>query len=329
MASGSWSGAPPLATIPPVPKPPWSAVFLVFVPFAVFVLNAPATAQSSWRLERPVEARVTGRFADPRLDESSGVAASRRSPGILWTHNDSGDGPYLYATDTTGAARGSFAVTGARNVDWEDIALGPCGDGSCVYLADTGDNRERRPFVTLYRIPEPDLPTHHPLRTRATAAAEAITVRYPDAPRDVEAMWVAANQDVHLVTKSATPVRHYRVPGSAWASRARATAELLEQLPIRVRARPERVTGAAVSPNGKTVAVRTYAAVYFFRADDNGRLDLPAEPVACDVRNLGVQGEGVSWLDDSRLVLTSERGNRPVGTVAVARCALPQPVAGR
>jgi len=38
-------------------------------------------------------------FQSPRLIESSGVAVSHTYPGVLWTHNDSGDGPYLYATD--------------------------------------------------------------------------------------------------------------------------------------------------------------------------------------------------------------------------------------
>lgn len=300
---------------------------------AALALLAPLTSaspQTSWRIEPPLSSRLTGTFADPRVSESSGVAASRRTSGVLWTHNDSGDGPYVYATDTTGAARGTFAVTGARNVDWEDIALGPCAGGTCLYLADTGDNQERRRSVALYRVPEPDVPERHPFRTRPTAPAQGVTVRYPDGPHDVEAMWVAPSQDVHLVTKGRSgPVRHYRVPARAWGSSAQVTAELIETLPIAVRSVRDRVTGAGLSPDGQTVALRTYAAVYFFHAASGGRLDLPAEPVACDVRHLGPEGEGVSWLDDSRLVLTRERGTRPAGTIAVVRCATPRPVAGR
>src|SRR2546425_2345850 len=65
-------------------------------------------------------------LASPRLIESSGVAVSHAHPGVLWSHNDSGDGPYLYATDLTGADRGRVLVSGAENEDWEDMALGPC-----------------------------------------------------------------------------------------------------------------------------------------------------------------------------------------------------------
>lgn len=307
-----------------VPSPSYLVVIALLAPLA------SATGQTQWRIERPLHSRLTGTFADPRVDESSGVAVSRRLPGVLWTHNDSGDGPYVYATDTSGAARGRFIVTGARNVDWEDIALGPCGAGTCLYIADTGDNQERRRSVVVYRVPEPDVPGGHQLRARPTARAQAVTLRYPDAPHDVEAMWVAQNQDVHLVTKGLSgPVRHYRVPAAAWASSGPVTAELLEQVSIGVKSISDLVTGAGLSPDGRTVAVRTYAAVYFFRTASSGRLELPAEPVACDVRHLGVQGESVGWLDGSRLVLTSERGTRPVGTIAVTRCALPQPIAGR
>src|SRR5881409_2635287 len=95
---------------------------------------------------------IQATFQSPRLIESSGVAVSHAHPGVLWSHNDSGDGPYLYATDTTGADRGRVLVSGAENEDWEAMALGPCPmrPGTCVYLADTGDNLERRTVVTVY-----------------------------------------------------------------------------------------------------------------------------------------------------------------------------------
>lgn len=297
---------------------------------ALLALIAPAVAfvQSPWRLEPPVEAHRTGEFTDRRISESSGVAPSRRTPGLLWTHDDSGEPPYLFATDTTGAVRGTFSVTGARNLDWEDIALGPCGRSECLYLADTGDNSERRSVVVLYRVPEPSLPDRRPKQVRPTAPAQAVTFRYPDGPHDVEAMWVGPNGDVHLVSKGRTGrIRHYRIRAASWTSPRPVTAELLEALPVPVRSRLDYVTGAALSPDARIVAVRSYASVYFFYLLHNGRLALPPAPRACDVRALGIQGEGVGWLDRDVLVLTSERAILPAGTIAVARCALPRPAA--
>ena len=107
---------------------------------------------------------VQAAFQSPRLVESSGVAVSRAYPGVLWTHNDSGDGPYLYATDLRGTDRGALLVPGAQAIDWEDMSLGPCPVAfrlqprACVYLADSGDNMEFRPFVTIYAVPEPAPP---------------------------------------------------------------------------------------------------------------------------------------------------------------------------
>src|SRR6267378_6624155 len=103
-------------------------------------------------------------FQSPRVVESSGVAVSRTYPDVLWTHNDSGDGPYLYATDLRGTDRGALLVPGADAIDWEDIALGPCPVAfqlrapACVYLADSGDNMELRPFVTIYAVTAPPPP---------------------------------------------------------------------------------------------------------------------------------------------------------------------------
>jgi len=71
-------------------------------------------------------------FHSPRVIESSGVAVSHAYPGVLWTHNDSGDGPYLYATDLRGTDRGALLVPGAQAIDWEDIGLGvPARSHSC------------------------------------------------------------------------------------------------------------------------------------------------------------------------------------------------------
>lgn len=298
----------------------------------LLILGAPSAtaAQTPWKLERPVEGRVTGTFRDGHIDESSGVAASRQHPGVLWTHNDSGDGPLVYATDTTGAALGTFRVHGGQNRDWEDLALGPCGAAICLYLADTGDNRERQRSVALYRVPEPEIRPKHPRRIIDTAPAEAVAVRYPDGPHDVEALWVAPNGDVHLVSKGRSgPIRHYRVPAAAWASGRPVTAELVERLPIAIQSRLDYVTGAGLSPDARTVAIRTYSTVYFFFPSRDGHLEVPSEPLACDVRGLGIQGEGISWLDRRRLVLTSERSILPAGTIAVAECPLPVPVAQR
>src|SRR5712691_5556786 len=90
-------------------------------------------------------------FQSPRLIESSSVA---------------------YATDLRGTDRGALLVPGADAIDWEDISLGPCPKSiasTCLYLADTGDNLEFRPFVTIYAVPEPAPPERASDTSRTTS----------------------------------------------------------------------------------------------------------------------------------------------------------------
>ncbi|MFN2316847.1 MAG: hypothetical protein ABR551_11495 [Gemmatimonadales bacterium] len=252
--------------------------------------------------------RQSGRFADNRLSESSGVAVSRAHPGVLWTHNDAGHPAVLFATDTLGRAIGRYTVTGARSVDWEDIALGPCPSGECLYIGDVGDNEEQRPAVMIYRVPEPDPSA----RRGATLPADTLRIRYPDRPRDVEALFVDQEGGTWLVSKGrSTGIILYHVPAAAWET-GNAIARLVDTLPIRHHLPSGRlVSGAAVASDGRRVVIRTYRDLFLFTLE-GGRLEAAPPPNRCEILGLEPQGEAVDWWDDSTLVLTSESRRGPV-----------------
>jgi hypothetical protein len=288
---------------------------------AVFTAGALA-AQSP--APRPAWTRQPKPLRDPRLHESSGVVVSRTQPGILWTFNDSGNPPDLFATDTAGRALGRWRITGARNRDWEAMTLGPgpCPGGRCLYVGDIGDNDARYRSVTIYRVAEPRV------TPRSAAALDSLPVlarlefRYPDGAHDAESLFSGAEGDLYIITKPRVGRPElFRVPASDWGRRDTATAELLDSLPIEARSGIENwVTDAAIGPDGRTVAVRTYGYLYFFSMGRDGRLTpLPPAP-ACDLAGLGAQGEGVDWLDAHTFVLTSERLLVVPATVALARC---------
>lgn len=262
----------------------------------------------------------TSPFADPGLRESSGVAVSRRHPGVLWTHNDSGDDAWLYATDTLGHALGRVRLTGAASRDWEDIALGPCEAGYCIYVADTGDNTGSRPEVQLYRLPEPDLPTRG---ESVTGDFHSLRVTYPGGPDDVEAILVDSAGAVHLITKGRSGrIMHLRLTPAAWEQNQPVMAEDLGVLPVLPDPRTGRlVTAAALAPDGHRVAVRTYREVYLGELDHRGRLVLAGTP-ACDIAAAGQGGEAIDWLGDAAgtLVLTTERSWGQGGSVTLVRC---------
>jgi hypothetical protein len=271
----------------------------------------------------PAVTTRTGTFQSPRVTESSGVAVSRAHPGILWTHNDSGDGPYLYATDLRGRDLGFVRLSGARARDWEDVALGPCPDGraDCLYVGDTGDNSERRSTVVVYAVPEPLPPRGAADTQRVTAAAAAVTVRYPNGSQDVEALYVSPRDTaVYLVSKGrGKTIRLYRVGRAAWAAHRTVTAELVQTLPIVPDQRSgRRVTGAAIRSDGGMVAIRTYTAIYFFTPGPGGRLTPRGQTCTLDGR--GRLGEAVDFQDDSTLVLTSEASPLGSGIIETARC---------
>jgi hypothetical protein len=288
---------------------------LVFALGVAAGLTPSVGTQSQWEMRRGTDARRTGVFQHPMLDESSGVAASRRQPGVLWTLNDSGNDAWIFATDTLGRDHGAFMVIGAENRDWEAIALGPCGSRDCLYIADTGDNGRNLPTARIYRVPEPTIPARN-LRTRA---AEVLEFRYPGGSPDVEAAFVGGDGTVYLITKARgkAPVA-YRVRPEAWEEDKTASAEAIGKLSIDSGSLGNRVTDAALSPSGDRVAVRTYLAVYLFRLTSQGTL-VPLG-VACDAAGLQLQGEGISWLDERVLVLTSEGGFGSPGTIVLIEC---------
>ena len=280
-----------------------------------------AEQQPGWVMVPPTEMRQSGTLAHPRLAESSGAAVTPRLPGALWTVSDGGNPTELHLIDTTGALLTTQPLTGVTNTDWEEVALGPCPGGQCLYIADVGDNAERRTEVSIYRLVEPrltgSLPTTLPPRS-----AEVLRFRYPDGPHDVEAMEVNAAGDVLLITKGRSGgVLLFKLPATSWGQPA-VVAERLDSLPIVANGGTGRlVTGAGLSPDGSRLMVRTYRDLYPFAVNPNGTLRPLGKPTACDILGREPQGEAVDWLDNERLVLTSERGLMKSGTVFVVRCS--------
>ena len=152
----------------------------------------------------PVRARAT-------LLENSGATMSVEQPGVLFTINDSGNEAYLFALDTTGIERGAWRVTNATNVDWEAISGGPCtlpaedADTAlrvsrCLYIGDVGDNEARRNAVHIYQVPEP---VAQDSGYTGSLRARQLAFTYEDGQHDVEAMFVARDGSINLVTKRA------------------------------------------------------------------------------------------------------------------------------
>ena len=116
---------------------------IVMLVATVAAWHAMPEAMPAWRAAPQVAApqcRPAGALMRLKeLPEASGVAASRRNPGIVWALNDSGD-PVIYAIDANGTITGRVRITGATLEDWEALAVSACPGGTCLYVADIGDN---------------------------------------------------------------------------------------------------------------------------------------------------------------------------------------------
>jgi hypothetical protein len=258
---------------------------------------------------------------DKSISESSGLVASRTTPGAYWTHNDSGDGPFIYAFDTRGDSFGTFRVSGAEARDWEDIAAGPGPqpNRSYLYIGDIGDDDSVRPEVIVYRVAEPALSTSTRKFTKSqpgsTEPAEAIRLKYPDGKHDAEALLVhPGTGNLYIVTKVliANPVVYEAVaPFTAGQS-----------ITMQKVAGPRvpslfggAITGGSISPDGRRVALCDYFAGYELVLPEGSSNfdDIWKQKMISFDLGKRKQGESITYrLDGKALLATSEGKQSPL-----------------
>lgn len=253
---------------------------------------------------------LLGELGDPAIQESSGLAASRRNADLFWTHNDSGDGPNIYCLDRQAARCGTWTVAGAEAIDWEDMAAGPgpAAGEQYLYLGDIGDNARARSDIVVYRVVEPSAPAEDDGTT--TATAEPIRLRYPDGPHDAEALLVhPTTADIYVITKDALDAGVYK---------AAAGAAVLERIASFNLGIAEVVTAGDISADGRRAVVSTYQRAYELSLPD----DATSFDAIWDERRRRVplasraQGETIAYrMDGDALLTTSEKLPMPLHEV--------------
>lgn len=249
------------------------------------------------------------------IKESSGLAASRRNPNLLWTHNDSGDEPFIYAFDRQGKHRGVWRVAGAKAQDWEDMAIGPgpSRGASYLYLGDIGDNLKRREEIVVYRVVEPQIAPKDSSSTREdprnTQPADVIRMRYPDGSHNAETLLIhPATGDLYVVSKvseEAAKVYKAKVPFSKTA------ITTLKQIgEVRFpNALVGVITGGSISPDGLRVVLCDYIEAFELVVPKRGAAfdaiwKQPLMGVDIGARQ---QGESICYRPDGKALLaTSE-----------------------
>jgi len=250
------------------------------------------------------------------LPEASGLAASPSHAGHWWTHNDSGSGAVALLLGPEGDLALRVRLAGAAAVDWEDMAAVTDPTGMArVYIADFGDNLERRPKVQLYRFDEPTSLEGPRQRVDATS----VDLVYPDGPHNAEALLVdPRGMDVFIVTKEpsgSSKVFRARDPFAAATGGSRRDPLVLEAVGERrfgnalIRG-SNLVTAGDVRPDGTGVVLRTYTgACLFERAGDEPLHEVIAGECCRIPLALEPQGEAIAFTHDGRGYATISEGN--------------------
>lgn len=294
--------------------------------FALAVLAVLASCGSEdedgYRLE------VSYRVEFESIGEMSGIV---RNPldGSFWVHNDSGDEPRLFALDAEGRVQVPESLTdeyhaeeeeegkepwpgvfieNAVNQDWEDVA----SDGINLYIADMGNNRNARRNLGIYVVPWDSLSD-----TQAATATRFIPVHYPEQTGfpplerhfDSESLFFA-DGSLYAITKHRESFPNQRMQPGANLYRLDSQSESESNALTLIDHHPEltAATAAELSPDGNTLAVLSYTAVWLFErpAEGDAWLSAPSNRLPLDV-NAARQIEAIAWLDAETLIVTNEQ----------------------
>jgi hypothetical protein len=262
-------------------------------------LTGPAGSEQE---ERP-DVLLTVR--DARITESSGLAASVRHPGVLYTHNDSGDRPRVYAVGPDGRTRAALTLRGASARDWEGMAAGRDEAGRpALFIGDIGDNLHGAwPSISVYRIREPAT-----LRD-ATVPATRYRLRYADGARDAEALLIDPRTNrLYIASKEDKGAGLYQAPAKLRSDRVNVLR--------RVAKVPPAVTDGAFAPGGGGFTLRDYGAAHVYAA-------LGSQPSTVELP-LQLQGESITYTRDGRGLLAGSEG----AASEIWRVPLPPAMAG-
>lgn len=258
-----------------------------------------------------VSLKSAARFSREMIPECSALWASPTQPGLFWTLSDSGAKPRIsalradgtFASGPTGPWR-SVDLKGATNVDWEAIT----GDASGrMIVCDVGNNISLRKELALYLFQEPPLGATEVTEFRKVTFAWPDQKSFPDPElgHDCEAAFMVRGK-LYLLTK------HRRdTLTDLWRVDIPAVGDQAGLVKLARLDAKGMVTDAAVSPDGKRLAILTYTFVWVFDLPESGEAFFsgPARSAPLSLPALSWQVEGCSWFDAQTLLLGSEQGD--------------------
>ena len=273
--------------------------------FGLFLLLlAPAMAQEEGTAEfSPLFLPKLKAELPEEVNETSGLFFHN---GRLWTHNDSGGKPILYALDTTTfEVVQKVTLSNAKNKDWEDV----CTDGKTVFVGDFGNNNGNRKNLRIFTFPLSAIPDEGD----ASVTVDSIRFSFGDQTNfekrryehdfDCEAMFTSEDY-LYLLSKGweTGTTRLYRLPKTA----GNHVAEVVNGFDSQGL-----ITGADYDRENRILVVVGYVKSIWkpfmyiiFDFDEAGvklsnrRFEMP--------QWVGAQTEGICFFDDGRCYVSAE-----------------------
>jgi hypothetical protein len=250
--------------------------------------------------------------------EASGLVHSFANPGVLWTHNDSGSGPELFAIGEDGANLGTYTLDTTPR-DWEDIATGFNLElnAQALYVGDVGDNAVARSEIKIYIVEEPTVDLSEEEVVEDLPSFGLMTLNYPDGPHNCESIFIdPITGALVLITKNGTGATAiYQKPAphiDGWSGDLEFIASLdFSQSPF---SGSRSTTAADIHPEGNLIAIRTYSDVWLFRRDPTENLGAAFSRPPCNGNAPNEnQGEAIAFsTDGSGYIVLSEGEHQPI-----------------
>lgn len=251
-------------------------------------------------------------FSMPKkIKESSAVEVTEKSD-LIWTVEDSGNAPQLFALDIKGELVHTVTITDAQNNDWEDLTSDKQGN---LYIGDFGNNKNERKDLSIYKISASDL------NKKETSVAEKISFFFPEQtlfpPKkserfyDVESFFLFKDH-FYLFTKNRSSkfdgtTLLYQVPNES----GNHPAKLISSFKTCDNFNHCAVTSADISPDGKKVALLSSDKVWIF-TDFNSNNFLSGKVKQIDLKSF-TQKEGICFVGNEKLYITDEKDKKTGG----------------
>lgn len=226
------------------------------------------------------------------LKEASGIASSKKNPGVLWTHNDTNNKDRLYAMSGNGKHLGVYNVKNTSDRDWEDIAVGPGPESSksYIYIGNIGDNDLEHDVKYVYRCEEPDVTVGQTAVISSIDKVDVLQYRYPDGKKNAETLMLdPLTFDYYVITKKEKKELVYKAAYPQPLTSVD-TLECVDTLDM------TEVVGGDISPDGREIIIKTYKKIYYWKriGTETIQAAMRRNPSTITYQE-EPQGEGLAW----------------------------------